>query len=163
MNLRMDPPPPPVPPPPPPLWTSSSLPTSLRNLGKSGSTDSFLASARASLRPTSLPEEAPINPAVYGSRSKRTGVPTLNIPSEKMAAFLTEMKSVKLKRVRGPKQPPRRVEADPNDSSFNLSSASIRRDILKDLVERDRAERSMSFDSDSQTGAKRKRVEDEGL
>ncbi|KAK7691110.1 hypothetical protein QCA50_006213 [Cerrena zonata] len=159
VNPRMDPPPAPIPPPPPPLWTSASLPSSMRN---NKTTESFLASARACLRPTSLPEEVPINPAVYGSRTKRTGVPTFNMPTEKMAAFLTEMKSVKLKRVRnGPKQPPRRVEADPNDSSFNMSSASIRRDILKDLVERDRAERSVSFDSDSQIGDKRKRAEDD--
>ena len=131
---------------------------------KPGATASFLTAARASLRPTSLPVEAPINPAVYGSATRRSGVPTLHIPTEKMAAFLSEVKSAKLKKVAN-RQPPRRVEADPNDSSFNMSSASIRRDILRDLVERDRLERSMSFDfdSDSHIGEKRKRTDDEGL
>ncbi|CAL1715940.1 unnamed protein product [Somion occarium] len=163
---RMDPTPPPAPPPPPPLWQSSSLPgtvSSTRNLiGPTSTTDSFLANARAALRPTSLPVEAPINAAVYGSRTKRTAVPTFNLPTEKMAAFLTEMKSAKLKRVNsGPRQPPRRVEADPNDSSINLSM-SMRRDILKDLAERDRLERSISVDSDSQVGEKRKRSVENG-
>ncbi|KAI0071973.1 hypothetical protein K474DRAFT_1668391 [Panus rudis PR-1116 ss-1] len=64
------------------------------------STDSFLASARASLRPTSLPIEAPINP-IYApgtERTKRTGKPTVGVPSDKMAAFLTEIKSARLRR-----------------------------------------------------------------
>lgn len=43
------------------------------------------------------PVEAPINPLL--SKSKRQGQPTVNVPSEKMAAFLHEIKTAKLRKV----------------------------------------------------------------
>ncbi|KAF9223604.1 hypothetical protein BS17DRAFT_108129 [Gyrodon lividus] len=58
---------------------------------------SMFATARASLRHTTTPVEAPINPSI--GRTKRQGQPTVNVPSEKMAAFLNEMKTVKLRKV----------------------------------------------------------------
>ncbi|KAI0663720.1 hypothetical protein C8Q70DRAFT_906152 [Cubamyces menziesii] len=88
-------PPPPPPPPPPPLFRPVA-PTA-----SSGNTDNFLASARASLKPTAPPVEAPINTAYSGARAKKAGIPTVNVPSDKMAAFLREMKNVRLRRVGG--------------------------------------------------------------
>ncbi|KAG8213157.1 hypothetical protein J3R82DRAFT_11565 [Butyriboletus roseoflavus] len=82
------PPPPPPPPPPVPLRidTTPYTPTSM------------FASARASLRHAMTPVEAPINnPGL--TKTKRHGQPTVNVPSEKMAAFLHEIKTAKLRRV----------------------------------------------------------------
>ncbi|KAI0749856.1 hypothetical protein C8Q80DRAFT_1164333 [Daedaleopsis nitida] len=83
--------PPPPPPPPPPLFRPPAAGTS------SGGSTNFLASVRANLKPTAPPVEAPIN----GARTRKTGQPTFNVPSDKMAAFLREMKSVRLRRVGG--------------------------------------------------------------
>ncbi|KAI0366310.1 hypothetical protein BV20DRAFT_972034 [Pilatotrama ljubarskyi] len=95
-NASMMPPPPP-PPPPPPLFRPQA-PTS----SSEGGPQNFLASARASLRPAGPPVEAPINSAAYGgARTKKAGQPTVNVPSDKMAAFLREMKNVRLRRVGG--------------------------------------------------------------
>ncbi|KAI0671948.1 hypothetical protein C8Q78DRAFT_972600 [Trametes maxima] len=89
-------PPPPPPPPPPPLFRPQAT-TIL-----SGENGSYLASARALLKPTAPPVEAPINGAAYGgARAKKAGHPTVNVPSDKMAAFLREMKNVRLRRVGG--------------------------------------------------------------
>ncbi|KAF8558104.1 hypothetical protein OG21DRAFT_1286076 [Imleria badia] len=81
--------PPPPPPPPPPLQlridTTPCTPTSM------------FATARASLRHAMTPVEAPINNP--GLRTKRQGQPTVNVPSEKMAAFLHEIKTAKLRKV----------------------------------------------------------------
>ena len=44
------------------------------------------------------PVEAPINNPGF-NRSRRQGQPTVNVPSEKMAAFLHEIKTVKLRKV----------------------------------------------------------------
>ncbi|EIW57775.1 uncharacterized protein TRAVEDRAFT_59336 [Trametes versicolor FP-101664 SS1] len=88
-------PPPPPPPPPPPLFRSQA-PSTL-----SGESGNFLASARAGLKRTEPPVEAPINSVAYGARTKKTGQPTVNVPSDKMAAFLREMKTVRLRRVGG--------------------------------------------------------------
>ncbi|KAI0714425.1 hypothetical protein C8T65DRAFT_644282 [Cerioporus squamosus] len=85
--------PPPPPPPPPPLFRPPIASTT------SGGGTNFLASARASLKPTAPPVEAPINSV--GSRTRKTGQPTLNLSSDKMAAFLREMKSVRLRKVGG--------------------------------------------------------------
>lgn len=85
--------PPPPPPPPPPtvnLFNAPWTPTVAR-------ANSFLASARASLKPTAQPVEAPINVAT--SRTRRAGHPTVNVPTDKMAAFLNEMKTVRLRKV----------------------------------------------------------------
>ena len=89
--------PPPPPPPPPPLFRPQAPTTT------TGDGTNFLASARASLKHTAPPVEAPINSAAYGgaSRTRKTGQPTLNLPSDKMAAFLREMKTVRLRKVGG--------------------------------------------------------------
>ncbi|KAI1797456.1 hypothetical protein LXA43DRAFT_416344 [Ganoderma leucocontextum] len=90
-------PPPPPPPPPPPLMRVHEQTTS------ADKTETFLASARASLKHTAPPVEAPINAVAYGgARTRKAGQPTVNVPSDKMAAFLREMKSVRLRRVGGP-------------------------------------------------------------
>jgi hypothetical protein len=64
-------------------------------------TDSILTAVRASLRHAGTPAEAPINvPGVgAGARAKRTGQPTVKISNDKMASFLLEVKSAKLRPV----------------------------------------------------------------
>ncbi|KAH7927970.1 hypothetical protein BV22DRAFT_243402 [Leucogyrophana mollusca] len=93
--------PPPAPPPPPPIPVRIPLATSL----SSGDPNMFL-SARAALRHTAPPVEAPINGVARLNstglaRTKRQGQPTVNVPSDKMAAFLNEMKTVRLRKVSG--------------------------------------------------------------
>ena len=90
-------PPPPPPPPPPPGLNSHVPPVRLPGSGTK-STEEFLFSARAALKHTALPVEAPINSAYAPSRAKRTGQPTVKLGGDKMAAFLDEMKSVKLRK-----------------------------------------------------------------
>ncbi|KAH9943719.1 hypothetical protein B0H21DRAFT_748224 [Amylocystis lapponica] len=80
--------PPPPPPPPPPL--------SLADM--SARTSNFLLSVRAGLKHTDPPVEAPINAP---PRTRKTGQPTVNVPTDKMAAFLSEMKTVRLRKVSG--------------------------------------------------------------
>ncbi|PIL29869.1 hypothetical protein GSI_08076 [Ganoderma sinense ZZ0214-1] len=88
--------PPPPPPPPPPLMRMAAP------MMSADKTASFLASARANLKHTAPPVEAPINDIAYGGvRTRKAGQPTVNVPSDKMAAFLREMKSVRLRRVGG--------------------------------------------------------------
>lgn len=54
------------------------------------------ADIRAHLRHAGTPVEAPINSSFT---AKRVGQPTIGVPADKMAAFLKEMKSVRLKKV----------------------------------------------------------------
>lgn len=69
-------------------------------------TGSLFASVRASLKHTPAPVEAPINAAAYGGpRTKRTGLPTVNVPSDRMPAFLNEMKTARLRKVAGGRPP----------------------------------------------------------
>ncbi|KAJ6612270.1 hypothetical protein B0H10DRAFT_2053028 [Mycena sp. CBHHK59/15] len=82
--------PPPPPPPPPPLFDGGRLPTSEQ-------TTLFVA-ARASLKRTALPVEAPINPILPVGGARRQGQPTVGVPPDKMAAFLAEMKHVRLRK-----------------------------------------------------------------
>ncbi|KAI6147003.1 hypothetical protein EDD17DRAFT_80378 [Pisolithus thermaeus] len=84
---------PPPPPPPPPL----PAPLPIRIDTRLSNPDALFASARAALRHTSHPVEAPINHSVSGR--KRQGKPTVNVPSEQMAAFLNEIKTVRLRKV----------------------------------------------------------------
>lgn len=82
-------PPPPPPPPVPPrpsmqLTRAATLPFS---------------SVRAALKPVTPPIEMPINNVAAMSRTRRTGQPTINVSSEKLAAFLSEMKNVRLRKV----------------------------------------------------------------
>lgn len=58
----------------------------------------LFASARAALKHAPTPVEKPINPLVV---SKRQGQPTVGVTPDKMAAFLSEMKTVRLRKVSG--------------------------------------------------------------
>ena len=60
--------------------------------------DASFADARAALRHTATPNEKPINPA-YDGVPKRKGQPTINVGADMMAAFLTEMKTHRLRKV----------------------------------------------------------------
>ncbi|KAJ3734200.1 hypothetical protein DFJ43DRAFT_1171257 [Lentinula guzmanii] len=82
-------PPPPPPPPPPPLAVSIAAPSAL-NI--SDATAPF-AHVRAALKHAPTPKEAPINPP------RRGGQPTVGVTADKMAAFLNEMKTVRLRKV----------------------------------------------------------------
>ena len=53
---------------------------------------------RAHLRHAGTPVEAPINSS-FTATTKRVGQPTIGVPADKMAAFLQEMKTVRLRRV----------------------------------------------------------------
>lgn len=55
----------------------------------------LFTAARASLKPREILEEKPINPPHV---SRRQGQPTIGIMPDKMAAFLDEMKSVRLRK-----------------------------------------------------------------
>lgn len=68
-------------------------------------TGSLFASVRANLRHAPAPVEAPINVAYGGHRTKRTGLPTVNVPSDRMPAFLNEMKTARLRKVAGGRPP----------------------------------------------------------
>lgn len=73
---------------------------------------------RAHLRHAGTPVEAPINSSFT---AKRVGQPTIGVPADKMAAFLKEMKSVRLRKVFDApadmgREPPR--VAHSADSSF---------------------------------------------
>ncbi|KAJ7914882.1 hypothetical protein B0H13DRAFT_2001497 [Mycena leptocephala] len=62
------------------------------------------AAARASLKQTgALPDEAPINPILP---TRRQGQPTIGVPPDKMAAFLAEMKTVRLRKTNTSKSVP---------------------------------------------------------
>jgi len=85
-------PPPPPPPPPPPL-----LPKKITLSLPMDSTDpNLFASARASLKQAPPPIENPINPLVS---TRRPGIATIGIAPDKMASFLKEMKTVRLRKV----------------------------------------------------------------
>uniref|UniRef100_A0A0W0FIZ8 Uncharacterized protein n=1 Tax=Moniliophthora roreri TaxID=221103 RepID=A0A0W0FIZ8_MONRR len=131
--------PPPPPPPPPPPATLIRAPSSM-------DAQTLFASARASLKHAGTPTEAPINPAYSSlssstSGSRRTGKPTVGLQPDKMADFLKEMKTVRLRKVG---LPPGEVDrsasfsfstSSRSDSSLSRSNPSFRREsgILGDL------------------------------
>ncbi|KAF5341974.1 hypothetical protein D9611_001688 [Ephemerocybe angulata] len=78
-------PPAPPPPPPPPTGTIFRVPTEPHN------PDAVFATVRAHLKHTTPPKEKPIN--------RLNGRPSVGVPPDKMAAFLTELKTVRLKKV----------------------------------------------------------------
>jgi hypothetical protein len=88
----------------------------------SSTEDRVLATARASLKHTSPPVEAPINPLI--PRARRTGKPTVALSQDKMAAFLQEMKSVRLRKVYHNVDNGREREFDP-DASFAGANATF--------------------------------------
>ncbi|PFH53202.1 hypothetical protein AMATHDRAFT_1617 [Amanita thiersii Skay4041] len=130
-------PPPPPPPPPPPIPDRASKP------------DTLFASARAALRRAPVPIEAPINSNLS---TKRKGLPTVGVPADKMAAFLKEMKNVRLRKV-----------ARAPDHQANLSWRPQNRSSLQDASGVSSATFDVSYTSNPRfypTGVKRKRVED---
>ncbi|KAI0033096.1 hypothetical protein K488DRAFT_85251 [Vararia minispora EC-137] len=98
---------PPPPPPPPPLNFRPRAPAS-------SDPASLFASVRANLKHPGTPVEAPINDRA--PRTKRKGQPTVNLASDKMAAFLTEMKTVRLRKV---------ADAPPDFAASRELSSSI--------------------------------------
>ncbi|KIJ66812.1 hypothetical protein HYDPIDRAFT_149777 [Hydnomerulius pinastri MD-312] len=136
-------PPPPPPPPPPPL----PPPHPIRIDTTPYTPTHMFASARASLRHTDTPIEAPINDLTASTlgRTRRTGMPTVNVPSDKMAAFLNEMKTVRLRKVGsgGPETGSTGVGgAGPSGLSKSVSAASSGtssgavRPVAQDLLRR---------------------------
>jgi hypothetical protein len=119
MQALPPPAPPPPPPPPPPLFTADEL----RQHATSG-TEALISTVKARLK-HQTPKEAPINIPGIGApgRAKRLGQPAVNLSGDKMDAFLSEMKSVRLRRVEDAQQastshvappppPPRRMTLD---------------------------------------------------
>ncbi len=90
-------------PPPPPGYASRVSTTS----------DNLFTSARASLKQAPIPKEAPINPP---ARPKGLGV----VPPDKMAAFLNEMKTVRLRKTSSDLYGSRSAGSDTSSSSITL-------------------------------------------
>lgn len=59
----------------------------------------MFSDVRASLKHAGTPVEKPINPAAYGGVPVRKGQPTINLGADKMAAFLSELKTHRLRKV----------------------------------------------------------------
>lgn len=65
------------------------------NIPDTTSESQLFAAARASLKQAPTPVETPINPLI----GRRAGQPTVGLAADKMAAFLNEMKTVRLRKV----------------------------------------------------------------
>ncbi|KAK2463494.1 hypothetical protein APHAL10511_004580 [Amanita phalloides] len=87
--------PPPAPPPPP--IRDDNIRNSNSMSSKFSDPLSLIASARAALKRAPTPVEVPINPCMS---TKRQGLPAIGVPPDKMAAFLNELKNVRLRKVR---------------------------------------------------------------
>ncbi|KAG2110984.1 uncharacterized protein F5147DRAFT_110780 [Suillus discolor] len=116
------PPPPPPPPLPPPPGVRIPLPPSL------GESKALFASARAALRPTDAGTTGSTNDLAR-SASGKVRQPTVNVPSDKMAAFLNEMRTVRLRKVGsapgpGPEGLSRSVSDRPGPSGLSRSVSS---------------------------------------
>ncbi|KAF9471664.1 hypothetical protein BDN70DRAFT_551191 [Pholiota conissans] len=176
-NVRPYPPPPPPPPPPP------VLPLPRKNLIRmpTASDDpNLFASARASLKQAPPPVENPINPIIH---ARRAGIATVGLAPDKMAAFLNEMKTVRLRKTNSssamassarahengnatfvaPTPPSRVAQLAPRRSLEGLyqrllmdEDAPMAPEEWAALRARVRAE----MDSDARVGEKRKRVDD---
>ncbi|KAF5381994.1 hypothetical protein D9615_004205 [Tricholomella constricta] len=142
-NLRPPPTPPPPPPPPPPMIPGSS------RIPIAGDPGTLFASARAALKHAPPPIEAPINSQLP---TRRKGKPAIGIAPDKMAAFLKEMKTVRLRKVSGNLPPSL-------NSSFShqpVASGSTFRDVLR------RSTSASNFlHADARVGDKRKRIADD--
>ncbi|KAF8072131.1 hypothetical protein FPV67DRAFT_1651324 [Lyophyllum atratum] len=140
--------PPPPPPPPPMNLGSLRIPTA-------GDPGTLFASARAALKHAPTPVEAPINPPVP---TRRKGQPAIGIAPDKMAAFLTEMKTVRLKKVSG--NLPLPFSGNSSFSHESSSSGSRIRDLPRRSMS-SQVSNSRSTDAwDPRVGDKRKRGED---
>ncbi|KAJ3513100.1 hypothetical protein NLJ89_g3147 [Agrocybe chaxingu] len=155
---RMAPPPPPLPPPPPPPRM-----TTLGNPGAASDQHNLFASARASLKQAPTPVENPINPP---AAVRRRGVATMGVAPDKMAAFLQEMKTVRLRKVGRPELTGHSNSLDrevTSDSSLRRS-ISLQRSVAS-IPPPSRASSSSTTtrtshlpDTDSRVGEKRKRA-----
>ncbi|KAF4613638.1 hypothetical protein D9613_007665 [Agrocybe pediades] len=101
-------PPPPPPPPPPP--TASFPKKNLISLPPTADPHNLFASARASLNHAPAAVEKPI------VSLKRSGLPTVGLAPDKMAAFLTEMKTVRLRKIS------ERSRSPPYSRSFTVAT-----------------------------------------
>ncbi|KAF7789746.1 hypothetical protein EIP86_000692 [Pleurotus ostreatoroseus] len=159
------PPPPPPPPPVPPPKRTIIPPITVSSIRKKSNpyskftTEAFLQSARAALRKLDPPVEAPINSVTAlpraSMRRKSIAQPTVNVPTEKMADFLEEVRSAKLKKVSSNMAPPLmrdQPQAESSQMGRSVSGAGKGRDILREMVRR----KSLSH-MDARAGDKRKR------
>ncbi|KAJ7583611.1 hypothetical protein C8J56DRAFT_954517 [Mycena floridula] len=153
------PPPPPAPPPPP--LGGHRPPSALDQANP-------FSSARAALKHGPSPAEAPINPPVV----RRQGQPTFGVPADKMAAFLTEMKTKRLRKVSetaaGPRDFPTRstsVESRFSSSSVPATSQGLTKRIQSLYTSSTALSRSTGKfrapDENTRTGEKRKRFDHE--
>ena len=78
------------------------------------------------MKHTVVPVEAPINAAYAPSRPKRTGQPTVNLGGDKMVAFLSEMKSVKLRKT-GSLASLHSIVAEVNPPEREMNTATLKR------------------------------------
>lgn len=118
-QVPIPPPPPPLPPPP---GVRIPLPPYL------GESKALFASARAALRPTEAGTTGSTNDLAR-SASGKVRQPTVNVPSDKMAAFLNEMRTVRLRKVGsapgpGPEGLSRSVSDRPGPSGLSRSMSS---------------------------------------
>jgi hypothetical protein len=123
------------------------------------STESFLLAARSALRKQAPPVEAPINPinaplSKTSLKAQMTGRPSVNLPSEKMGAFLTEVKSAKLKKVSSTKAPPLTSDNARVALARSLSGTAKGKELLRDI-----ARRKSTTELHVQAGQKRKRYD----
>ena len=77
------------------------------------------------MKHTTIPVEAPINSVYAPPRTKRTGQPTVNLGGDKMAAFLSEVKSVKLRKT-GSLASIRSTEVNPPERETNTATLKRR-------------------------------------
>ncbi|KAF8802427.1 hypothetical protein BYT27DRAFT_7235351 [Phlegmacium glaucopus] len=145
--------PPPPPPPPPPSILPKKI---LLSIPAAASESHLFASARASLKQAPPPVENPINPLI----GRRAGKPTVGLAADKMAAFLSEMKTVRLRKVSGRSSgnnpapaslPSERFSAQ---AALRRSSSSQRSQLAMPLLTSIRAS---NIDSSSALSEKRKR------
>ncbi|KAF8636809.1 hypothetical protein AX17_003247 [Amanita inopinata Kibby_2008] len=147
--------PPPPPPPPPPLPAGKEPPST------SSDPSLLFISARAALKRAPVPVEIPINPSVP---NKRQGLPTVGVPPDKMAAFLNEMKNVRLRKVsNGNKRTTTTLDVSPNTSSFQESSSllschnTLSSKLVPSALPASHSTARNVYDSEGVAGAKRKR------
>ena len=147
-------PPPPPPPPLPPLHLPKKI---LLNVPAAASESHLFASVRASLKQAPAPVENPINPLI----GRRAGQPTVGLTADKMAAFLNEMKTVRLRKV-----PERSSGGNPAPfpsghlnahSAVRRSSSSQRSQPATSLLKSIEAFSSALSGSEIRMGEKRKR------
>ena len=113
--------PPPPPPPPPPPHLSLILP---RIPTTPAAAELSFSDIRAHLRHTGTPVEAPINAP---PTTKHVGKPTIGVPADKMAEFLKEMKTVRLRKVFNAPADMGRVPPRANSAETSFVAAGIQR------------------------------------